>query len=112
ASTARRGDVPSARTLEFDRSADDELGGIWLPGQDGMVFQSVEGYTHSMWFAPITASGVGPARNLGIDAHEWIDFRVSPDGTQMIAILPGPEGVARAAYLVDISSGAKTQVDL
>jgi Tol biopolymer transport system component len=114
ASIDPNGTVVSDRIIEFDPATDDELGATWLPGADGLVFQSVEGTRHWMSIATLGASGtVGPARDLGVEANDWIDFRVSPDGTQMLAILPAVDGAAvRVAYFVDLASGTKTQVEL
>ena len=106
------GNVISDEILEFDAATDDEFVGAWTPSGDGMVFQNVEGTKHWLSYAELGPSGAGPARDLGIEANDWIGSQVSPDGTQLIVVMPAPEGTPQVVYLVELASGTRTQVDL
>ena len=106
------GKVVSDELLEFDAATDDEYVGVWAPSGDAMVFQNVEGSRHWLSYASLGPTGASPARDLGIEADEWIGTQISPDGTQLIAVMPAPEGTPQVVYLLDLDSGTKTEIAL
>ncbi len=108
ADIAADGAIDAERTLEFDRSADDEYGATWLPSGDGIVFQSIEGSLHREWVADL-ASG-SQARDLAFDALDDIGVIVSPDGRQIVASVPAATADQPSVSIVDLTTLATTPV--
>lgn len=106
------GKVLSDEILEFDAATDDEYVGAWAPSGNALVFQNVEGSRHWLSSATLGPTGAAPARDLGIEANDYIGTQISPDGTQLIAVMPAPEGTRQVVYLLDLESGTTTEVAL
>jgi hypothetical protein len=105
------GEVLSDIITEFDPSADDEWAAQWLPAEDGIVFQSQKGSTHSL---KLHRSSGGPTdlHDLGVTATDWISFFISPDGRQLIVMLPSAAGGAPTLELIDLATFATSSLDL
>ena len=84
------GVVDDERLLEFDPVTDDEFHASFLPDGQTIVFETIEGADHQLWVGS-TAVGASP-RDLAVTAHDFIDYLVSPDGTQLIVVLVGERG--------------------
>jgi len=106
------GRVISDEILQFTRTADDEFAAVWLPGSDGFVFQSDEGPRHWLSTAALGPGGAGPATNLGVAADDWIASQISPDGRQLIVVLPAAAGAPNVVEQVDLSTLAVTPLDV
>ena len=109
ASVDAAGAIREDRVLEFDRSRDDEFAPIWLPDGQHLLFQRLEGTTHTLAVAPVVPE-VGSARDLGIDATGFIATNVSPDGRTAILRLPQADGSARQV-LLDLTTLESTAID-
>ena len=96
------GTVTDDRTLEFDRSMDDEFNGTWVD-DDTILYQTVEGTEHRMFVGSI--AGAGSARDLGVSASDWISRFVSPDSTTAIIGVPVADG-AQDIRSVDLATGS------
>lgn len=83
ADVSATGVVTGERTLEFDRSADDEWDAAWLPQGDAIIFQTVEGIAHRLMVVGL-APGSTP-RDLGLTDTEGISYILSPDGRQVMS---------------------------
>lgn len=105
------GAVISDTLLVMDPASDGEFGAQWLPTGDGFVFQRTLGSRQWLSYAPLAGSGAGPARDLGIEASDWINAQVSPDGTTILATVP-VAGREPVLYLVDLASGDRTEVEI
>jgi hypothetical protein len=105
------GEVLDDKILEFDPSADDEWAAQWLPAEDGFIFQSQEGSTHTL---KIHRSTVSPSdvHDLGVTATDWISFVFSPDGKDVIAMIPPAAGGDPSLELIDLQTFAKTPLDV
>jgi hypothetical protein len=105
------GDVIEDKIFEFESSADDEWGAGWLPAEDGIVFQSLEGTTHTL---KLHRSSVSPTdlHDLGVTADDWISSVISPDGHQLIAMVPPAGGGDPSLELIDLQSFTATPLDV
>lgn len=105
------GEVLEDTIAEFDPGADDEWGAQWLPGEDGFVFQSQEGPAHTL---KLHRSTVSPSdvHDLGVTATDWISFVFSPDGKDVIAMIPPAAGGDPSLELIDLQTYAKTPLDV
>lgn len=109
ASLDAKGAVTDETTLEFDRSHDDEYAPVWLPEGQRMLFQTVEGATHTMALATVVPT-VGLAHDLGVTARDWISTLVAPDGRSAIMQLPQGDG-SKPLVRIDLDSLAITPID-
>ena len=105
------GEVIDDTILTFDGSADDEWGAQWLPAEDGIVFQSQVGPTHTL---KLHRSSMAPSetRDLGVTATDWIGFVISPDGKSLVVMLPSGNGGAMSLQLIDLQTFAATSLDI
>lgn len=106
-----RGEVSDEKIWEFDRSADDEWAAQWLPGEDGFVFQSQEGSTHTLKLHR-TTGGPTDVHDLGVSATDWISFIFSPDGRQLIVMVPPPGGGNPTIELIDLQTFRASPLDV
>jgi Tol biopolymer transport system component len=104
------GAVVAERRLEFDLQTDDEFNATWLPAGDGFVFSTIEGAEHRLWTGD--PGGVGPARNLGPVAADWIGFQVSPDGREVISSLKATSTADTTVQVTELSSGATSPLTI
>lgn len=98
------GTVLSDKTLEIGTSSANEYGALWLPGGDGFVLQSDDGSRHWLSLVRLGANGPATPVELPVAAQGWIGFQISPDGTQVLAVMPAPEGQAPGLRLVDLAT--------
>jgi len=105
------GEMVSDEPLVFDAAADDEWGAQWLPAEDGIVFQSQTGSTHSL---KLHRSSAGPTdvQDLGVSATDWISYVISPDGRELIAMLPPTGAGDMSLQLIDLQSFIVTPLDI
>lgn len=103
------GDVVSDKRFEFEDWADDELNASFLPGSDRIVYQRRRGneevgITDTIKIVRLV-DGAEPI-DLGIEstAGEGVGYEISPDGTQLIAILWGE----KKTYVTDLTTYATT----
>ncbi|HET9085419.1 MAG TPA: hypothetical protein VFN41_13545 [Candidatus Limnocylindrales bacterium] len=106
------GEVVDDVVMTFDPTADDEWGAQWLPAEDGIIFQS---RTDSMHTLKIHRSSVSPkdVHDLGVrSTGDWIGFVISPDGQELIAMLP-PVGTGDMSLrLVDLHTFKADVLDI
>jgi dipeptidyl aminopeptidase/acylaminoacyl peptidase len=109
AEIARDGAVLSDKRFEFEDWADDELNATFLPGTDRIVYQRRRGnedvgITDTLKIAQL-ADGAEPI-DLGIEstAGQGVGYEISPDGTQLIAILWGE----KQTYVTDLATYEST----
>ena len=105
------GEVLDDRIVEFDPSADDEWGAQWLPAEDGMVFQSQEGETHTLKVHR-SSEPATKVHDLGVTANDWIGYVISPDGRQLIAMLPPTGTSGMDLKLIDLQTYTWTPLDI
>lgn len=105
AEIAPDGTVVSDKRFEFEDWADDELNASFLPGTDRIVYQRRRGneevgITDTLKTVQL-ADGAEPS-DLGIEskAGEGVAYEISPDGTQLIAILWGE----KKTYVTDLAT--------
>ena len=105
------GEVSNEKILEFDPSADDEWAAGWLPAEDGIIFQSQEGSKHTL---KIHRSSVSPTdvHDLGVSASGWIGYVISPDGRQLIAMLPPIGTGGMSVRLIDLQTFKAELLDI
>ncbi len=103
---AAAGVVEDERLIEFSPLTDDEFHATFLPDGQTIVFETIEGADHQLWVGS-TAVGASP-RALAVTAHDFINYLVSPDGTQLIVSWSANENAAPEVVHVDIASGAAT----
>ncbi len=104
----RAGAVTNDRSLEFDIGADDEFQAAWLPTGDGIVYGHLEGTESRLMLAD--ATGVTPARDLGLVSQEWMGFHLSPDGHQVVSSVTARPGAEPTIQVTDLASGTTTPV--
>jgi hypothetical protein len=104
------GEVLSDDILEYGASLDDEFAAGWLPTEDGIVFQTVEGTVHKLWSAGLERGAT--AKDLGVQGNDWISFNISPDGRQVIAAVPGIGAAPPKVSTIDLAGGTITPVDI
>jgi hypothetical protein len=104
------GEVLSDDILEYGPTLDDEFAAGWLPTEDSIIFQTVEGPEHRLWTAP-PESGA-PAKDLGVQGGDWISSNISPDGGEVIAGVPAISGAPPRVSIIDLASGRITPVDI
>lgn len=97
------GAVVSDTILVMSAASSNEYGALWLPSGDGFVFQSDDGSRH--WLSLVRLGPDGPSTpvELPVAASGWIGFQISPDGTQVLAVMPTPVGQAPGLRLVDLA---------
>ncbi|MEO5705388.1 MAG: hypothetical protein ABIZ52_02310 [Candidatus Limnocylindrales bacterium] len=105
------GVVTSDRIVEFDAATDDEWDVVSIPGSNQVVFESIEGPRHVLMLGS-TAPGAGPPTSLDVVAQDDIGVLLSPDGKQIVAVIPGAGDTAPQLVLVDLASGNKTEIVL
>jgi hypothetical protein len=98
------GAVVSDTTLAIAASSANEYGALWLPSGDGFVLQSDDGSRHWLSFVRLGANGPATPVELPVAARGWIGFQISPDGTQVLAVMPAPEGQAPGLRLVTLAT--------
>jgi hypothetical protein len=97
------GEVLSDRILESDPSHDDEFNASWLPTEDSILFQIVEGNRHTLAIASLR-DALGPARDLGVHGADWISSIIAPDGQSVIVAVPAVPGGRQSMSIVDLAS--------
>jgi hypothetical protein len=105
------GQVVSDRLLESDPQTDDEFSASWLPAEDAMIFQTLEGKEQRLAIASIGET-IGPAQDLGVRGFDWISATISPDGRSAIVGIPGATGGPQRMSIVDLATRQDVPVDL
>jgi hypothetical protein len=103
------GDVLSDRILISDPSHDDEFAMSWLPAEDQILFQVVEGDKHTLAIASL-GNDLGPARDLGVRGADWISSIMAPDGQSVIVGVPAVAGGKQSMSIVDLASMKDTPI--
>lgn len=106
------GAVLTERVLEFDSTTDDEFAATFIPGTDEIIYNQVEGQTHTLMRGSVgPAAGPGAPVSAGpVQANEFIGVVHSPDGRQVIAFVP--DGDAPKLLLIDLATRGTTDLDL
>lgn len=97
--------VTAERILEFDPATDDEFDATQLPTGDAMLYQTMEGTVHRLWFVG-TSPGAVP-HDLGIQTSAWIGHQLSPEGREVHAFLDDGSGTVVVQHL-NLASGPIT----
>lgn len=103
------GEVISDRILTSDASHDDEMTPAWLPAEDQILFQVIEGDRHSVETASLSDT-LGPARDLGVHGADWISSIIAPDGKSVIVGVPAVSGGKQSMSMVDLASMTDTPI--
>jgi Tol biopolymer transport system component len=104
------GEVLSDDVLEYGAALDDEFAPGWLPTEDGIVFQTLEGTVHR-----IMTGGLEPgatAKDLGVQGTDWISSTISPDGREVVAAVPETGAAPPRVSIIDLAGGAITPLDI
>lgn len=104
------GEVLSDDVLEFGAALDDEFAAGWLPTEDGIVFQTLEGTTHRLMTGGLEPGA--PAKDLGVQGGDWVTYNISPDGRQVIAAVPQVGAAPPRVSMIDLAGGTITPVDI
>ena len=108
------GAVSDEQVLEYLTTSSDEFQATWLPGGDGLVFESLSGNQ-----VEIRTGGASPgaiAHGVG-DTLEGFDFQdsgityaLSPDGSLVVARVQLPTGTGQEPLWVsDVATGRQTR---
>ena len=117
AAVSASGTVSDEHILEYDPASTDEFAATWLPGGDGLVFESLgSGVLKVRTGAPdpgATARDIGDAAQVG---SGWPDggvtYALSPDGALVVARtqLPAGSGAGpRPLWVSDVATGRDTR---
>jgi Tol biopolymer transport system component len=104
------GEVFSDDVLEYGAALDDEFAPGWLPTEDGIVFQTLEGTVHRLMTGGLEPGAT--AKDLGVLGGDWISSNISPDGRQVIAAVPESGGASPRVSIIDLAGGTITPVDI
>jgi len=106
------GNVTSDRIVEFNPTADDELGATFFPSGNELFFQTLTGGRQTVATASVNGLSVGPAELQPLSSFEWIGVQVSPDGSKLLAVMPSTGGAAQEVDQLDLASGSVTPIQI
>lgn len=100
------GEVLSDDVLAFDAADDDEFEPVFLPGDDSILYQTIEGTVHKLWKVSLEP-GARPEA-FGPQSSDWMLPLQSPDGSAVLVVIGDPATVTR----VDLATNKATPVTL
>lgn len=104
------GEVLSDDVLEYGAALDDEFAPGWLPTEDGIVFQTLEGTIHKLMIGGLEPRAT--PKDLGVQGGDWISSNISPDGREVIAAVPETGAASPKVSIIDLAGGTITRVDI
>lgn len=104
------GEVLSDDILEYGATLDDEFAAGWLPTEDRIIFQTLEGTVHKLMIGGLEPGAT--AKDLGVQGSDWINSNVSPDGREVIVAVPETGAASPKVSIIDLAGGTITPIDV